>query len=104
MNWWDILKNQVASTKGKTFQLDFSEPMIEDESCKEKLKNIFRRVHKKHTSMNIDFILNDIDKLSEETACRILENRGKSGTLVKSSLTLEHEMSKVDKVKKHGLV
>ena len=36
--WWDIIKNQVASTKGKTFQLDFSEPMIEeDENCKERL-------------------------------------------------------------------
>ena len=36
MNWWSILKNQVASTKGKkTFQLDFNQPMIEEEdNCK----------------------------------------------------------------------
>lgn len=86
MNWWEIVKNQIASTKGKTFQLDFSEPMIEDEPCKEKLKNIFRTAHKKHTIMNINRLLNDIDNMSEETACRILENRGKSGTLVKRQI------------------
>ncbi len=44
MNWFDILKNQIASTKGKTFQLDFSEPMIEDEeNCKEKLRAILKK-------------------------------------------------------------
>jgi hypothetical protein len=38
MNWWNIIKNQIASTKGKTFQLDFNQPMIEeDENCKERL-------------------------------------------------------------------
>jgi len=84
--WWEILKRQVASTKGKQFQLDFTQPMIEDEPCKEKLKNIFRRAHKKHNLLNIDLFLNDIDNLSEETACRILENRGKSGTLVKRQI------------------
>tara|TARA_R100000734_G_scaffold18521_1_gene15575 strand:- start:15 stop:725 length:711 start_codon:yes stop_codon:yes gene_type:complete len=49
--------------------------MIEDESCKEKLKNIFRTIHKKHTLININKILNDVDRLTEEAACRILENR-----------------------------
>ena len=37
MNWFNILKNQIASTKGKTFQFDFNQPMIEEEECKEKL-------------------------------------------------------------------
>ena len=38
MNWFEILKKQIASTKGKTFQLDFNQPMIEeDENCKERL-------------------------------------------------------------------
>ena len=38
MNWWSIIKNQIASTKGKTFQLDFNQPMIEEEdNCKERL-------------------------------------------------------------------
>lgn len=38
MNWWDIIKNQIASTKGKTFQLDFNQPMIEEEeNCKERV-------------------------------------------------------------------
>ena len=36
--WWEIIKNQIASTKGKTFQLDFNQPMIEEEeNCKERL-------------------------------------------------------------------
>tara|TARA_R100000700_G_C3135247_1_gene118971 strand:+ start:380 stop:967 length:588 start_codon:yes stop_codon:yes gene_type:complete len=38
MTWWSIIKNQIASTKGKTFQLDFNQPMIEEEdNCKERL-------------------------------------------------------------------
>jgi hypothetical protein len=44
MSWFDIIKNQIASTKGKQFQLDFSEPMIEDEeTCKEKLLAIAKK-------------------------------------------------------------
>jgi hypothetical protein len=38
------LKNQVASTKGKTFQLDFNQPMVEDTNCKDKLREIANRV------------------------------------------------------------
>ena len=48
MDWFSILKNQVASTKGKQFQLDFTQPMVEeDDDCKrdffavvDKLKNL----------------------------------------------------------------
>jgi len=45
MNWWDILKNQMASTKGKTCQLDFSEPMVEEEEdeCRRKLIKFLRK-------------------------------------------------------------
>ena len=59
MNWFDILKNQIASTKGKTFQLDFSEPMVEDEeTCKEKLLAIV----KKFWELDFEqFLLKDID-------------------------------------------
>jgi len=44
MNWFNILKNQIASTKGKTFQLDFNEPMVEDTNCKDKLRELANRV------------------------------------------------------------
>lgn len=47
MNWFDILKNQIASTKGKTFQLDFNQPMIEEEKCKETLMTISNRISNK---------------------------------------------------------
>lgn len=44
MNWFDILKNQIASTKGKSFQLDFSEAMVEDTNCKDKLRELANRM------------------------------------------------------------
>ena len=58
MSWFDILKNQISSTKGKTFQLDFSEPMVEDEeTCKEK----FLAIVKKFWELDFkQFLLKDI--------------------------------------------
>ena len=58
MSWWSIIKNQIASTKGKTFQLDFSEPMVEDEeTCKEK----FLAIVKKFWELDFkQFLLKDI--------------------------------------------
>ena len=46
MNWWEIIKNQLASTKGKTFQLDFSQPMIEEEEdeCRQKFIAMAKKV------------------------------------------------------------
>tara|TARA_R100001163_G_C5067980_1_gene207602 strand:+ start:1866 stop:2453 length:588 start_codon:yes stop_codon:yes gene_type:complete len=44
MNWFDILKNQITSAKGKQFQLDFNQPMIEEEKCKEKLRAVLNQV------------------------------------------------------------
>jgi len=49
--WWEILKRQVASTKGKQFQLDFSEPMVEEEE--EDCKKRFQAVQNKLRSLNI---------------------------------------------------
>lgn len=37
MNWFNILKNQIASTSDAQFELDFSNPMVEeDDDCKRK--------------------------------------------------------------------
>jgi hypothetical protein len=44
MNWFDILKNQIASTEGKQFQLDFNKPMIEDDDCKKTLMRIAKKI------------------------------------------------------------
>jgi hypothetical protein len=57
MSWWSILKNQIASTKGKTFQLDFTEPMIEEEKCKEKLRAVFKQVESINSIEGFDKIL-----------------------------------------------
>tara|TARA_R100001163_G_C5067980_1_gene207607 strand:+ start:4800 stop:5423 length:624 start_codon:yes stop_codon:yes gene_type:complete len=48
MNWWNIIKNQIASTKGKQYQLDFSEPMIEedDDDCRKDFLEIMDRINK----------------------------------------------------------
>lgn len=47
MNWWDILKNQIASTKGKTFQLDFNQPMVEDDDdCRKRFFEIIDKINK----------------------------------------------------------
>jgi len=44
--WWDIIKNQIASTKGKTFQLDFNQPMIEEEEedCKKRYQSVVNKI------------------------------------------------------------
>jgi len=48
MNWWSILKNQIASTKGKTFQLDFNQPMVEEEEddCRKRFFEIMDKINK----------------------------------------------------------
>jgi len=51
MNWWSIIKNQIASTKGKTFQLDFNQPMIEEEE--EDCKKRFQAVQNKLRNLTI---------------------------------------------------
>ena len=47
MDWFSVLKNQVASTKGKTFQLDFNQPMVEedDEDCFKYFYDLVKLMH-----------------------------------------------------------
>jgi len=77
MMWWDIIKNQISSTKGKTFSLDFSQPMVEeDDSCKQKLLDLFKRLESfskedYETQNGVD--VNLFDKtVSEEQCCRAI--------------------------------
>ncbi len=73
MNWWNILKNQIASTKGKTFQLDFNQPMIEEEeNCKERLikmvdalSKIDLRDYFRYPYLNKKMPVEDFKRLSE---------------------------------------
>tara|TARA_R100001510_G_scaffold48686_1_gene46592 strand:+ start:2042 stop:2737 length:696 start_codon:yes stop_codon:yes gene_type:complete len=76
MSWWSIIKNQIASTKGKTFQLDFNQPMIEDdddcvqwvmELCK-KMNAIFEPVKSRIEGYYPEKINTSIDN---ELACAI---------------------------------
>jgi len=43
MNWFNILKNQIASTKGKQFQLDFNQPMVEDSDCRDEFTQLTKK-------------------------------------------------------------
>tara|TARA_R100001510_G_scaffold29276_1_gene25948 strand:- start:2403 stop:2990 length:588 start_codon:yes stop_codon:yes gene_type:complete len=75
MNWWSIIKNQIASTKGKTFQLDFSQPMIEDEeSCKERLIKIVDALSK--IDLRDYFRYPYLDKKMPVEDFKTLSNRG----------------------------
>lgn len=44
MNWFNILKNQIASTSDAQFELDFNNPMIEDDNCKKQLSRLYDKV------------------------------------------------------------
>jgi len=98
LDWFSILKNQVASTKGKQFQLDFSQPMVEeDDDCKrkffaviDKLKNLeidglvkkpgefigskgffFEKDSKRILEMF--FAFNDIENVPNEVFCYVID-------------------------------
>lgn len=98
MNWFNILKNQIASTKGKTFSLDFTQPMVEeDDDCKrnffavvDKLKNleidglvkkpaefprakgfIFEKDSKRILEMF--FVFDGIEKVPNEVFCYVID-------------------------------
>ena len=83
MNWWHIIKNQVASTKGKTFQLDFSQPMVdEEEKCKERLMKFGKFLAGLGygsaaipfgSEIRINKYNNLIDSISEDIACNMIE-------------------------------
>ena len=59
MKWFEILKNQIASTKGKQFQLDFNQPMIEDDDCKKTLMAIYERFIAKESIEGYSFMRDD---------------------------------------------
>ena len=60
MDWFSVLKNQVASTKGKQFQLDFSQPMVEDDDdCKKTLMEIYDRFIAKESIEGYTFMKDD---------------------------------------------
>ncbi len=70
MNWFDILKNQIASTKGKQFQLDFSQPMVEeDDSCKQKLLDLAKRLESFSEKNYYPYSWSKLDLVSEEDCC-----------------------------------
>ena len=85
MNWFNILKNQIASTKGKTFQLDFSQPMVEEEdNCKKKLLELYDKIDKipqhirtvsgvKMQIINHTTRRDSIDRIPEEVCCEAIE-------------------------------
>ena len=63
----------MASTKGKQFQLDFSQPMVEeDDSCKQKLLDLAKRVESfsKEGYDTYSYVYSNFDKtVSEEDCC-----------------------------------
>ena len=73
MKWRGILKNQIASTKGKTFSLDFTQPMVEeDDSCKQKLLDLAKRLESfsKEGYNTHSYVYPNFDKtVSEEDCC-----------------------------------
>ena len=72
MNWFNILKNQIASTKGKTFQLDFNQPMIEEEECKEKLRAVLKQVESINSIEGFDKI---IDKKTVQRHRKVFQSK-----------------------------
>ena len=56
MSWWSIIKNQIASTKGKQFQLDFNQPMIEDRDCKKEFTELVLKARRKTLGRPIKLI------------------------------------------------
>ena len=84
MNWFDILKNQIASTKGKQFQLDFNQPMVEEDNCKKKLLELYDKIDKipqhmrtvsgvKIQIINLTTRRDSIDRIPEEVCCEAIE-------------------------------
>ncbi len=90
MNWWNVIKNQITSTRGKQFQLDFNQPMIEEdeEPCKEKLiklyekfKNnrdsIFKPLDEKLKTSRVSrgrdkFFVSKLSSVPEEVCCEVI--------------------------------
>ena len=95
MNWFDILKNQISSAKGKTFQLDFTQPMVEEDNCKDKLMAVVRKLEGiasfegitgkiNHNGIARRFVSpegyvlrlvykGELDEVPEEVCCKVIE-------------------------------
>tara|TARA_R100000353_G_scaffold38118_2_gene30176 strand:- start:350 stop:895 length:546 start_codon:yes stop_codon:yes gene_type:complete len=102
MNWWSIIKNQIASTKGKQFQLDFNQPMIEEEdNCKERLINILNKLetfllNKKGSSKVLLLQVSkpgNLEDISNEDCCKILDILGANGSDAKIKIIKEATVS-----------
>lgn len=64
MNWKDILKEQFATTADAQFELDFENPMIEqeEETCKKKLRALYNKLKNMSAPSGfIHFSLDDED-------------------------------------------
>ena len=94
MDWFSILKNQVASTKGKQFSLDFNQPMVEDDDCKRKLRELYEKMNNRSFFDDLFYSLydklgarrglsvesdkgivefrNDLEKVPEEVCCELI--------------------------------
>lgn len=74
MNWFDILKNQVASTTEAAFELDFNQPMVEAEEskCKPKLLALAKRLQSFSKDGYTRIVMENLDSTSEETCCRAI--------------------------------
>tara|TARA_R100001163_G_C5067980_1_gene207605 strand:+ start:3638 stop:4189 length:552 start_codon:yes stop_codon:yes gene_type:complete len=106
--WWNILKRQVASTRGKQFQLDFNQPMIEEEedNCKKRLINILNKLETfilnkkgsiKHTVYKYVRVFQvskpgNLEDISNEDCCKILDILGANGPDAKIKTEQEAEM------------
>ncbi len=99
MDWFSVLKNQVASTKGKQFQLDFNQPMVEDDNCKDKLMAVVRKLEgvtslkgitgentRSGTARTFSFpegytvsltYRGELDEVPEEVCCKVIETYNK---------------------------
>ncbi len=85
MDWFSILKNQMASTKGKQFQLDFSQPMVEDDDdCKRKLIKLYEKFKNNWDNISKPLensiggrvieqnLKGELSSVSEEVCCEVI--------------------------------
>lgn len=82
MNWFNVLKNQFSTTADAQFELDFDNPMVEEEEdkCRKRLLKLFKKLNEyilsnqtKFTKAEVYFEPENLNGVSEEDCCRILE-------------------------------
>lgn len=90
MNWFNILKNQIASTSAGSFELDFNQPMVEqeEEKCKQKLIKLYEKFQNNWDSISKPLVeklktnrvrrlrdrhmVNDLSSVPEEVCCEVI--------------------------------